>query len=46
MLVSRGARRISALAERHEPQAIGFWDALSDRGWRRHERMLRYVKMA
>ena len=46
MLVSRGARRISALVERHELHAIGFWDALSDRGWRRDERMLRYVKMA
>jgi len=40
------ARRISALVERHEAHAVGFWDALSDRGWRRDERMLRYIKMA
>ena len=46
MLVSKGARRISALVERHEAHAVGFWDALSDRGWRRDERMLRYIKMA
>src|SRR5881628_2896807 len=45
MLVSKGARRISALVERHEAHAVGFWDALSDRGWRRDERMLRYIKM-
>jgi len=46
MLVSRGARRISALVERHEAHAVGFWDALADRGWHRDERMLRYIKMA
>jgi ribosomal protein S18 acetylase RimI-like enzyme len=46
MLVAKGARRISALVERHEAHAVGFWDALSDRGWRRDERMLRYIKMA
>jgi hypothetical protein len=46
MLVSKGARRISALVERHEAHAVRFWDALSDRGWRRDERMLRYIKMA
>ena len=45
MLVSKGARRISALVERHEAQAVGFWDALSDRGWRRDEGMMRYIKM-
>ena len=45
VLVSKGARRISALVERHEAHAVGFWDALSDRGWRRDERMLRYIKM-
>jgi ribosomal protein S18 acetylase RimI-like enzyme len=46
MLVSKGARRISALVERHEAHAVGFWDALADRGWHRDERMLRYIKMA
>src|SRR4030095_5063647 len=46
VLVARGARRSSARVEPHELHAIGFWDALSDRGWRRDERMLRYVKMA
>jgi len=46
MLVSKGARRISALVERHEAHAVGFWDALADRGWRRDERMMRYIKMA
>jgi ribosomal protein S18 acetylase RimI-like enzyme len=45
-LRAKGARRISALVERHEPHAVGFWDALAARGWRRDERMLRYVKMA
>lgn len=46
VLRAKGARRISALVERHEAHAVGFWDALSDRGWRRDERMLRYVKAA
>ena len=45
MLVSKGARRISALVERHEAHAVGFWDALADRGWHRDERMMRYIKM-
>jgi ribosomal protein S18 acetylase RimI-like enzyme len=43
-LRAKGARRISALVERHEPHAVGFWDALAARSWRRDERMLRYVK--
>src|SRR2546421_4326401 len=43
MLVSKGARRISALVERHEAHAVGFWDALADRGWHRDERMMRYI---
>ena len=43
-LRARGARRISALVERHEAHAVGFWDALADSGWRRDERMLRYIK--
>jgi ribosomal protein S18 acetylase RimI-like enzyme len=46
MLASKGARRISALVERHEPHAVGFWDALAGRGWHRDERMMRYIKMA
>ncbi len=46
VLRTKGARRISALVERHEPHALGFWDALSDSGWRRDERMLRYIKNA
>jgi ribosomal protein S18 acetylase RimI-like enzyme len=46
MLVSKGARRISALVERHEAHAVGFWDALADRGWHRDKRMMRYIKMA
>jgi ribosomal protein S18 acetylase RimI-like enzyme len=43
-LRARGARRLSALVERHEAHAVGFWDALADSGWRRDERMLRYIK--
>ena len=43
-LQARGARRISALVERHEAHAVGFWDALADSGWRRDERMLRYIE--
>lgn len=46
VLRAKGARRISALVERHEAHAVGFWDALSDRGWRRDGRMLRYIKTA
>jgi ribosomal protein S18 acetylase RimI-like enzyme len=44
VLRARGARRISALVERHEAHAVGFWDALTDSGWRRDERMMRYIK--
>jgi ribosomal protein S18 acetylase RimI-like enzyme len=46
VLRAKGARRISALVERHEAHAVGFWDALADTGWRRDERMLRYLKTA
>src|SRR5256885_16814080 len=35
ILKTKGARRISALVERHEAHALGFWDALADPGWRR-----------
>ena len=45
VLRAKGARRISALVERHEAHAVGFWDALADGGWRRDERMTRYIKM-
>ena len=44
VLRARGAHRISALVERHEAHAVGFWDSLTDQGWRRDERMLRYIK--
>jgi len=44
VLKTKGARRISALVDRYEAHAVGFWDALADRGWRRDERMLRYIK--
>ena len=46
MLRARGARRLSALVERHEAHAVGFWDALAEGAWRRDERMLRYIKNA
>src|SRR2546428_10619217 len=44
VLRARGARRISALVERHEAHAVGFWDSLTDVGWHRDERMMRYVR--
>ena len=44
VLWSKGARRLSALVERHEAHAVGFWDAAGDTGYRRDERMMRYVK--
>jgi ribosomal protein S18 acetylase RimI-like enzyme len=43
-LRTKGASRLSALVERHEAHAVGFWDALAERGWRRDERMTRYVR--
>ena len=46
VLRAKGVRRISALVERHEAHAVGFWDALADSGWSRDERMLRYVNTA
>jgi ribosomal protein S18 acetylase RimI-like enzyme len=42
-LRTKGASRLSALVERHEAHAVGFWDALADRRWHRDERMTRYV---
>src|SRR5881628_1020141 len=44
VLRARGARRISALVERHEAHAVGFWDSLTDVGWHRDERMMRYIR--
>jgi ribosomal protein S18 acetylase RimI-like enzyme len=41
---SKGGRRLSALVERHERHAVGFWDHLAADGWRRDERMMRYVR--
>jgi ribosomal protein S18 acetylase RimI-like enzyme len=43
-LTAMGARRMSALVERHEAHAVGFWDSLAADGWRRDERMMRYIK--
>jgi ribosomal protein S18 acetylase RimI-like enzyme len=42
VLWRKGARRMSALVERHEAHAIGFWDRCP--GYARDERMMRYVK--
>jgi ribosomal protein S18 acetylase RimI-like enzyme len=44
VLKSKGGRRLSALVERHEAHAVGFWDHLAADGWRRDERMMRYVR--
>ena len=41
---AKGSRRLSALVERHERHAVGFWDHLAADGWRRDERMMRYVR--
>jgi len=43
-LRAKGARRLSALVERHEAHAVGFWDSLATAGYQRDPRMLRYVK--
>jgi len=44
VLWRKGARRLSAMVGRHEAQAVAFWDALADAGYRRDPRMMRYVK--
>ena len=44
VMKSKGGRRLSALVERHEAHAVGFWDYLAEDGWRRDERMTRYIK--
>jgi ribosomal protein S18 acetylase RimI-like enzyme len=41
-LAARGARRLSAMVARDEPQAVGFWDATP--GWQREPRWHRYAK--
>jgi ribosomal protein S18 acetylase RimI-like enzyme len=44
VMTAKGGRRLSALVERHEAHAVGFWDALAEDGWSRDERMMRYVR--
>ena len=44
VMKSKGGRRLSALVERHEAHAVGFWDSLAEQGWARDERMTRYIK--
>jgi ribosomal protein S18 acetylase RimI-like enzyme len=41
-LTARGARRLSAMVARDEPQAIGFWNTVP--GWVREARWARYAK--
>ena len=41
---AKGSRRLSALVESHEAHAVGFWDHLAADGWRRDERMMRYIR--
>ena len=41
---AKGGRRLSALVERHEAQAVGVWNYLAEDGWSRDERMTRYIK--
>lgn len=41
-LVARGARRLSAMVARDEPQAVGFWDTAP--GWAREPRWHRFAK--
>jgi ribosomal protein S18 acetylase RimI-like enzyme len=41
-LAARGARRLSAMVARDEPQAVAFWNAA--RGWEREPRWHRYAK--
>jgi ribosomal protein S18 acetylase RimI-like enzyme len=41
-LAARGARRLSAMVARDEPQAVAFWDAVE--GWAREPRWHRYAK--
>jgi ribosomal protein S18 acetylase RimI-like enzyme len=41
-LHARGARRLSAMVARDEPQAVAFWDAAP--GWAREPRWHRYAR--
>jgi ribosomal protein S18 acetylase RimI-like enzyme len=41
-LAARGARRLSAMVARDEPQAVAFWDEAA--GWSREPRWHRYAK--
>lgn len=41
-LAARGARRLSAMVARDEPQAVAFWNAA--RGWAQEARWHRYAK--
>src|SRR3989449_9959893 len=43
VLTMKGARRMSALVERHEAHAVGFWAALAERGWPRAGRRTRSI---
>lgn len=42
VLWAKGARRMTALVDRHEAHAVGFWDRAP--GYRWDERIVRYVK--
>ena len=41
-LAALGARRLSAMVARDEPQAVGFWDTVD--GWKREPRWHRYAR--
>lgn len=43
-LSARGARKISVLVEYRDVQAMSFWHSLSESGYERDTRMVRYVK--
>jgi ribosomal protein S18 acetylase RimI-like enzyme len=44
-LGTKGARRISVLAERNDPRAMAFWEARTDMGYQPDPGARRYVKM-
>jgi ribosomal protein S18 acetylase RimI-like enzyme len=43
-LGAAGAKRLSILVERHDEQALAFWDSLAAQGYERDPRMLRFIK--
>lgn len=43
-LAARGAKRLTALASRHSPLSIPFWDSLADIGWKPTHPRERYAK--